>query len=85
MTLIIKNLMKIINIFMLTVQPMNLEHEDVVCRLFPHTFQGKSSIWYFCLSTRPITSSNIFEDVFIRNLVMSKIKFIIFQVDDGEI
>ena len=25
------------------------EHEDVVCRLFPHTLKGKESSWYFSL------------------------------------
>ena len=26
-----------------------VEHEDVVCRLFPHTLKGKSASWYFSL------------------------------------
>ena len=24
-----------------------VEHEDVVCRLFPHTLKGKEASWYF--------------------------------------
>ena len=30
-----------INQFMDALKLMNVEHEDVVCRLFPHTLQGK--------------------------------------------
>jgi hypothetical protein len=29
--------------FMDALKLMNVEHEDVVCRLFPHTLQGKST------------------------------------------
>jgi hypothetical protein len=38
--------------FMRIVRLMNKEHEDVVCRLFPYTFEGKASTWYFSLRTR---------------------------------
>lgn len=40
--------------FMLTLRLMNLQHKDVVCRLFPSTFQGKASIWFFNLDPRSI-------------------------------
>lgn len=31
-----------INKFMLVVQLMNVQHEDVVCMLFPYTLEGKA-------------------------------------------
>ena len=31
--------------FILVVQTMNVQHEDIVCRLFPLTFEGKASTW----------------------------------------
>ena len=31
------------------------EHEDVVCRLFPHTLKGTIVSWYFSLPTNSIT------------------------------
>ena len=37
------------------------EHEDVVCRLFPHTLKGKVASWYFYLPANSITIWNIFE------------------------
>ena len=33
--------------FMSAVRLLDVEHEDVVCRLFPYTFEGKDSTWYF--------------------------------------
>jgi hypothetical protein len=33
--------------FMLAIRLCNVEHEDVVCRLFPYTFEGNASTWYF--------------------------------------
>ena len=32
--------------FMLSLRLMDVQHEDVVCRLFPYTFVGKSSTWF---------------------------------------
>ena len=43
---------------------MNVEHEDVVCRLFPHTLQGKATIWFFNLALGSITSWDKFEEAF---------------------
>lgn len=43
---------------------MNVEHEDVVCRLFPHTLQGKATKWFFNLAPGSITSWDIFEEAF---------------------
>jgi hypothetical protein len=50
---------------MLAVRLMNVQHEDVVCRLFPYTFENKSSTWYFSLAQASITSWNAFETTFI--------------------
>jgi hypothetical protein len=33
--------------FMLAIRLCNVKHEDVVCRLFPYTFEGNASMWYF--------------------------------------
>ena len=40
------------------------EHEDVVCRLFPHTLKGAAASWYFSLSTNSITEWDTFERIF---------------------
>ena len=51
--------------FMLSLRLMDVEHEDVVWRLFPYTFFGKASIWFFSLATRSITSWKQFETSFL--------------------
>ena len=43
-----------LNKFMLALILLNVEHEYVVCRLFPFTFEGKESTWYFSLAPRSI-------------------------------
>jgi hypothetical protein len=43
---------------------MNVKHEDVFCRLFPHTLQGKTTKWFFNLSPRSITHWQKFEEAF---------------------
>ena len=40
------------------------EHEDVVCRLFPHALEGKATSWYFSLPVNLITDWNTFERLF---------------------
>ena len=40
------------------------EHEDVVCRLFPHTLKGKGTSWYFALPANSIMNWNTFERIF---------------------
>ena len=40
------------------------EHEDVVCRLFPHTLKGAAASWYFALPTNSITDWDTFERIF---------------------
>ena len=40
------------------------EHEDVVCRLFPHTLKGDAALWYFGLPANSIPDWNTFERIF---------------------
>jgi hypothetical protein len=51
--------------FMLDIRLHNVEHEDVVCRLFPYTFEGNASTWYFAQQPRTITSWEKFESIFL--------------------
>ena len=54
-----------LQIFYLAVEGLRAgEHEDVVCRLFPHTLKGKAASWYFSLPTNSITDRNTFEIMF---------------------
>lgn len=39
-----------VNKFMLALRILNVEHKDIVYRLFPFTFEGKASTWYFLLT-----------------------------------
>jgi hypothetical protein len=47
--------------FMLATRLCNVEHEDVVCRLFPYTFEGNASTWYFSQQPHTIVSWEKFE------------------------
>ena len=40
------------------------EHEDVVCRLFPHTLKGETTSWYFSLLANSITEWDTFQTIF---------------------
>ena len=51
--------------FILVVQTMNVQHEDVVCLLFPLTFEGKAVVWYFSLTQESITSWSDFSQAFL--------------------
>ena len=44
---------------------MNVQHEDVVCRLFPYTFANLASTWYFNLPVGSITSWTKFQKDFL--------------------
>ena len=44
---------------------MNVQHEDVACRLLYFTLQGKASSWFFNLPSGSITSWQPFENAFI--------------------
>ena len=52
--------------FMLYLTLLNVEHGDVVCKLFPYTLQGKASTWFSILSQRSITSSKQFQATFMK-------------------
>lgn len=54
-----------INKFNLTLNLMNVQHEDVACRLFCFTLEGKALSWFFSLAPRSITSWQQFESTFI--------------------
>ena len=51
--------------FILAIQTMNVQHEDVVCRLFPLTFEGIDVVWYFSLTQGSITSWGDFSQAFL--------------------
>jgi hypothetical protein len=50
--------------FMLVAKLINLQHEDVIYRIFPYTFENKASTWYFSLAQASINSCNSFETNF---------------------
>jgi hypothetical protein len=50
---------------MLVVRLRNVEHEDVVCRIFPYTFEGNASTWYFTQQPQTIVSWDRFETIFL--------------------
>jgi len=43
----------------------SLKHEDVVCRLFPYTFNEKASNWYVNLPNGYISSWALMEEAFL--------------------
>ena len=45
----------------------NIIYEDVVCRLFPYTFEGKASTQYFSLEANSIPSWDVFSELFTQN------------------
>ena len=45
--------------FMLSLRLLDVQLEDVVCRLFPYTFVGQASTWFLSLVIGSITSSTI--------------------------
>ena len=47
--------------FYLALNILNVQYEDVVCRLFPYTFESKSSSWYFSLQADSIVNWDGFE------------------------
>jgi hypothetical protein len=44
---------------------MNVQHEDLVCRRFPYTFENSTSTWYFNLLVGSITSWTKFQNDFL--------------------
>jgi hypothetical protein len=55
--------------FILAIRLMNVQHEDVVCRLFPYMFENSASTWYFNLSVGSITSWTKFQKDFLDKFV----------------
>jgi hypothetical protein len=51
--------------FMLVIILWSVENEDVVCRLFPYTFEGNASTWYFSQHPHTIVSWERFETCFL--------------------
>jgi hypothetical protein len=50
---------------MLAIRLRNVKHEDIVCRLFPYTFKGNASTWYFSQQPHTIVSWENFESCFL--------------------
>jgi hypothetical protein len=50
---------------MIAMNMMNVQHEDVACRLFCFTLQGNASSWFFNLPSGSITSWQQFENSFV--------------------
>ena len=46
---------------MFSLRLMDVQHEYVVCRLFPYTFVGQASTWFFSLAVGAIASWQQFE------------------------
>jgi hypothetical protein len=51
--------------FILVIRLMNVQHEDIVCSIFPYTFENSSSTWYFNLLVGSITSWTKFQKYFL--------------------
>jgi hypothetical protein len=55
--------------FIVEIRLMNIQHEDEFCRLFPYTFENSSSMWYFNLPVRSITSWTKFQKYFLDKFI----------------
>jgi hypothetical protein len=51
--------------FILAIRLMNVQHKNVLCKLFPYTFENLASTWYFNLPVGSITSSTKFQKDFL--------------------
>jgi hypothetical protein len=51
--------------FFLDTHLLDVHYEDVVCRIFPYTFENNASTWYFNLPASSITCWNDFKKSFI--------------------
>ena len=58
--------------FYLALNLLNVEHEDVVCKIFPCTFEAKESSWFFVSQDILITNWDTFERVFKSNFGSKK-------------
>jgi hypothetical protein len=68
-----------INNFYLAIHLLDVQHEDVVCRLFPYTFENKASTWYYNLLVRSIRSWDNFEKYFISKFEDEKTPAMLFK------
>ena len=50
---------------MLSLRLMDVQHEYVVCILFPYTFFGQASTWFFSLAMGSIALWKQFETAFL--------------------
>jgi hypothetical protein len=50
---------------LLSIRIQNINHGYVLCRIFPHTFENKSTTWFYSLDEASITSWRIFETIFL--------------------
>ena len=55
--------------FMLFVKLLDVQHEDVVSKLFPYTFVGQALTWIFSLAPGSIASWQQFETSFLNLLI----------------
>jgi hypothetical protein len=58
--------------FLLSVRLQSIRHEDVICRLFPLTFENISSTWFFSLEEASITIWRMFETILLRKFGENK-------------
>ena len=57
---------------------MDVKHEDAVCRLFPCTFIGQASTWFFSLAIGSIASWQKFETAFLNQFGDDRIPGVLF-------
>jgi hypothetical protein len=55
-----------VNNLFLAIHILGVEHDDVVCGIFPYTFLGKSSTWYFILPVESIIDWDSFKILIMR-------------------
>jgi hypothetical protein len=58
-----------INKFILAIRLMNVQHEDVVCRIFPYMFEHSASTWYFNFPVGSLTTLTKFQNDFLEKFV----------------
>jgi hypothetical protein len=51
--------------FILVIKLMNVQHEDVICRIFSYTFENSASTWHFNFLVGSITSWTKFQKDFL--------------------
>ena len=64
--------------FMIYLRLMDVQHEDMVSRLFPNTFVGKASTRFFILTVGSITSWQQFETDFLNPFGDDRISGVLF-------